>query len=918
MRLSFKHSGREARRGTWLLLALLLTLLVPQAALEAQARPTRPDAPRHYAIQGARIVTVSGATIENGTVVVQNGLITAVGRNVTVPAAAWVIDGSGKTVYPGLIDAFTTLGHPSAGGGSRGGGGSPFGQQGPVDMANHSWGPEDRPGTHSWVSAADDLDGDDDRLESWREAGFTSALSTLETGLVTGMAAVLNLGDVDRARQMVVKTPVGMRLNLSDRSFTGYPGSLMGSFAYLKQLYMDAAHYDRAWAAYDANPRGMARPEWDLALEPIRHQLSDGLPVFFPAQDRIEILRAILTTEEMGVTPIVYGVQGGFDAADLLVEEGIVALVNLDWPGAPKDADPEAEPSLANLRMWDRAATTPAVLADAGVRFAFYSGGSIGDALSNARKAVAAGLSADAAIRAFTLSPAEIFGVDDRLGSIEPGKIANLIVTDGDLMESGTKIEVVFVDGDKFEIDGSAAPMRGRRGEAQDEDEDEGEDEDEEARDPIPLTDDRGPYRDDRVTVIQNATIMTASHGTIERGSILIRDGKIAEVGENVQVPRGATVVDGEGKFVIPGIIDAHSHIAAAAINEGSINVSSMVGIRDVLVPTDIGIYRALAGGVTAINILHGSANPIGGQNAVIKLRWGSDADEILIDGAHPGIKFALGENTKRDRNPDRYPATRMGVQDVVRQAFLDARAYQAEWDAFEAEGGLEPRRDLQLEALAEVLRGDRWVHSHSYRADEILQLIRLADEFDFTVRTFQHVLEGYKVADELAAHGAGASTFSDWWAYKVEAYDAIPYNAALMEERGVLVSINSDSGEEMRHLNQEAAKAIKWGGVEEESALRMITLNPAIQLGIDDRTGSIDVGKDADLAIYDGPPLSMFSKVVQTYVDGKLYFDIDMDRERQAALEAEKAALMERYGTNNGEGRAGTDRVAPGQEVIR
>ena len=913
MRLSFKHPGREARRGTWLLSTLLLTFLVPQVALEAQARPTRPDAPRHYAIQGARIVTVSGATIENGTVVVQNGLITAVGRNVTIPSAAWVIDGSGKTVYPGLIDAFTTLGHPPSGGG-RAGGGRPFGQQGSVDMANHSWGPEDRPGTHSWVSAADDLDGGDDRLENWREAGFTSALSTLETGLVTGMAAVLNLGEFDRARQMVVKTPVGMRLNLSDRSFTGYPGSLMGSFAYLKQLYMDAAHYDRAWAAYDADPRGMVRPEWDVALEPIRRQLSEGWPVFFPAQNRTEIVRAVLTSEDMGVTPIVYGVQAGFDAADLLADKGVVALVNLDWPGAPRDADPEAVPSIANLRLWDRAATTPAVLADAGVRFAFYSGGSVGDAVSNARKAVAAGLSTEAAIRAFTLSPAEIFGVDDRLGSIEQGKIANLIVTDGDLMEAGTKIEVVFVDGDKFENAGSAAPMRGRRGQAQDED----EGEDDETQDPIPMTDFRGPFADNAVTVIQNATIMTASHGTIARGSILIRNGKIAEVGEEVQVPRGATVVDGEGKFVIPGIIDAHSHIAAAAINEGSINVSSMVGIRDVLEPTDIGIYRALAGGVTAINILHGSANPIGGQNAVIKLRWGSDADEILVDGAHPGIKFALGENTKRDRNPDRYPATRMGVQDVVRQAFLNARAYQAEWDSYETDGGIEPRRDLQLEALAEILRGDRWVHSHSYRADEILQLIRLADEFDFTVRTFQHVLEGYKVADELAAHGAGASTFSDWWAYKVEAYDAIPYNAALMEERGVLVSINSDSGEEMRHLNQEAAKAIKWGGVEEESALRMITLNPAIQLGIDDRTGSIEVGKDADLAIYDGPPLSMFSKVVQTYVDGKLYFDIDMDRERQAALEAEKGALMERYGTNNGEGRAATDRVAPGQEVIR
>src|SRR5690606_6437144 len=314
--------------------------------------------------------------------------------------------------------------------------------------------------------------------------------------------------------------------------------------------------------------------------------------------------------------------------------------------------------------------------------------------------------------------------------------------------------------------------------------------------------------------------------------------------------------------------------------------------------PSDIGLYWALAGGVTSINILHGSANPIGGQNAVIKLRWGADAEDLLIDEAMPGIKFALGENPKRDREPDRYPATRMGVQDVIRQAFLDARAYMETWDAFEGSGGdgVPPRRDLKLEALAEVLRGERWVHAHSYRADEILQLLRVAEEFGVTVRTLQHVLEGYKVADEIAQHGAGASTFSDWWAYKMEAYDAIPHNAALMTERGVLVSINSDSGEEIRHLNQEAAKAMKWGGLDEEQALRLVTLNPAMQLGIDDRTGSVAVGKDADLAVWDGHPLSMFAKVVQTYVDGDLYFDLELDRQRQAALEEEKRLLMQKH----------------------
>lgn len=904
-----------------LFLALIVAAL-PQAA-QAQPRPTRPAAVSLYAIQGARIVTVSGQTIDNGTVVVENGLITAVGRNVDVPAGAWVIDGSGKTVYPGLMDALTTLGHESAPQPQFGGFG---GRGGPVDESNHSWGPEDRPGTSSWVSAAEDLTAGDERFDSWRNHGITTVLTTMDPGLVTGQAAIINLGSYVRPRELVVETSVAMHLKLQDRSFTGYPGSLMGSFAYLKQLYYDAMHYGAVWDDYEADPTGKPRPEWDIALEPIRRQLQEGWPVLFPANDRKEVLRAITTSREMGVTPIVYGMQGGYEAADLLAEAGLSTIVDLDWPSAPSNGDPEAVPSLAQLRLWDRAPTTPATLASAGVRFAFASGGA-DDAtgiLSGARRAVAQGLSEADAIRAFTLSPAEMFGVDDRLGSIEVGKIANLIVADGSIFQDGTNIETVFVDGEKFDVPETVADEgrggrrggrgagggRGRAGAGG------GTAELDISAPPIPMSKDRGAYRTDAVTFITGATILTASHGTIENGDIIIRDGTIAEIGTGLSRPSGARVVEAEGMYVTPGIIDAHSHMAAEAINEGSVNVSSMVTIEDVIDPTDRGLYFALGGGVTSINILHGSANPIGGGNAVIKLLWGEDADELLM-GATPGIKFALGENTKRDRNPDRYPATRMGVQDVVRQAFLDATYYMQEWDEWEANGqrGIAPRRDLKLESLMEILKGERWVHSHSYRADEILQLLRLAEEFGFTVRTFQHVLEGYKVADEIAAHGAGASTFSDWWAYKVEAYDAIPYNAALMTERGVLVSINSDSGEEVRHLNQEAAKAMKWGDMDEEAALRLVTLNPAIQLGIDNRTGSIDVGKDADIVIWDGHPLSMFSKAVQTYVNGQLYFDIELDLERQEAIEAEKAALIEKHGVGRSDGGTATDRIAsPGQ----
>src|SRR5229473_2175729 len=409
------------------------------------------------------------------------------------------------------------------------------------------------------------------------------------------------------------------------------------------------------------------------------------------------------------------------------------------------------------------------------------------------------------------------------------------------------------------------------------------------------------------VLLIQNATILTVSHGTIERGSILIKDGKIAEVGPGIKAPKDAQVIDAGGQFVIPGIIDCHSHIAVDGdINEGSISVSSIVNVADVLDSDDISIYRDLAGGVTVANVLHGSANAIGGQTIVIKLRWGQPAAKLPFEGALPGIKFALGENPKRSNGRAgravRYPTTRMGVEETIRGAFAEARDYKAAWDSYNkrlAAGEknlVPPRRDLRLEPLVEVLEGKRYVHSHCYREDEILMLLRVAKEFGFKVRTFQHVLEGYKVADELAAAGVGASTFSDWWAYKVEAYDAIPYNAALMTRRGVLVSINSDDAEEATHLNQEAAKSMKFGGLSHDEALKMVTINPAMQLGIDKRVGTIDVGKDADLVIYNHDPLSAYAVVQKTLIDGRVYFDRQRDIPERSEREKEKKALVDKF----------------------
>ncbi len=391
------------------------------------------------------------------------------------------------------------------------------------------------------------------------------------------------------------------------------------------------------------------------------------------------------------------------------------------------------------------------------------------------------------------------------------------------------------------------------------------------------------------LVAITNATVITASRGTLEKATVLIRNGKIAAVGANVTVPPGAQVIDGTGKFVMPGIIDAHSHSAAEAINEGTRSITSQVRIEDVLREDGLGLYRSLAGGVTTLNVLHGSANTIGGQNGVIKIRWGLPVDSLLFAGAPPGIKFALGENVRQTNQPQlpgrtpRYPRTRMGQEEVLRDAFTRAREYQAEWKAYEAarkalrRGQVEPippARDLQLDALVEVMEGKRLVHAHSYRSDEILMILRVAKDFGFRIASLQHVLEGYKIADEIAAAGTGASSFADNWAYKLEAYDAIPHNAAIMAERGVVVTINSDSDERARRLYQEAAKAMKYGGVSEEAAIRMITLNAAIQLGVDKVTGSIDVGKDADLAVFNGHPFAPASRVEMTLIDGRVFFD--------------------------------------------
>jgi len=382
--------------------------------------------------------------------------------------------------------------------------------------------------------------------------------------------------------------------------------------------------------------------------------------------------------------------------------------------------------------------------------------------------------------------------------------------------------------------------------------------------------------------LIKNAVVMTVTHGNIKNGSVYIKDGKIAAVGANVTAPASATVVDAGGKYVTPGIIDSHSHIALDDdVNEATSPVTPQMMMIDAFDYQDKAIYRALAGGVTTSLLLHGSANMIGGQAIVIKHKYGLSRDAMMFPGAPRSIKFASGENPKRVYGGrDQIPSTRMGNFAVQREALVQAQDYMREWDDYNAkvqrgvEDAKRPKRDLKLEALADVLRGKLLVQIHCYRADEFLTEIAMAKEFGYKLRAFHHALEAYKVPDQIAAANVGIATFADWWGYKNEAWDAIPWNAVMAMRKGVIVAIKSDSEDFTRRLNQEAAKTIRYGGATEQEALKMITWNAAWIIGVEDRVGSIDTGKDADLVIWDGYPLSSYGVPDKVFIDGDVYFD--------------------------------------------
>jgi len=392
--------------------------------------------------------------------------------------------------------------------------------------------------------------------------------------------------------------------------------------------------------------------------------------------------------------------------------------------------------------------------------------------------------------------------------------------------------------------------------------------------------------------LFKNATVWTnEAEGILENTDVLIKNGKIAEIGKNLRA-RDAKVIDATGKHVTAGVIDEHSHIATSSVNESGHNSTAEVSIEEAVDPDDINIYRNLAGGVTSIQILHGSANPIGGRSAIIKLKWGESAENLIYNNSPKFIKFALGENVKQSNWGEdetvRFPQTRMGVEQVFVDYFTRAKEYEAL-----KKSGHPYRKDAEMEVLVEILNGERFISCHSYVQSEINMLMKVAEQFNFKVNTFTHILEGYKVADKMKVHGVGGSTFSDWWAYKFEVNDAIPFNAAIMHDAGVTVAINSDDGEMSRRLNQEAAKTVKYGGVSEEDAWKFVTLNPAKLLHLDDRVGSLKVGKDADVVLWTDHPMSIYAKAEKTIIEGATYFDLERDLKLRAAMQTEKSKLI-------------------------
>ena len=981
-------------------LPLRLSILLPATAFAvalatAQTAPVeglRKSTPAIHALVNARIVHAPGKVTDDGILVIRDGVVVSAGRGAAPPdARLW--DMRGLTIYPGLIDASSDYGMPKPPAA-----GTQEQQRQPEQRGAGDWNPH----VLAHQNAVQLFAPDPKAAEKLRAAGITTVLAVPPRGIFRGTSALVTTGD-GAPNRLVVKPRVAHHIALAVPPSEGYPSSLMGTIALIRQTLYDARWYRAAEEAVAKNP-ALPRPERNEALAALREAADGRMPVVIEASSAWDVLRADAIAREFGLDAAIRGTGAEYLRLEAVRATKRAMLIPVNFPDPPAVQTPEEalQVSLAELRHWDEAPDNPWRLRKEGVSLAFTTSGLKDPAtlLKRVRRAVERGLPRDEALASLTVVPARLFGVDKTLGTLEPGRAATFLVADGDLFAGKTIIHETWIDGRRYEVrprpevdvrgtwrltwtglpaedslllfvkgegDAPRASVKtkrempaksfeiqqaGRRvalafagdslgipgvlrltglvrGEAM---EGKGERPDGSAlrwsatrvAGFVPEPDTAAAKRPDSASfpplyppgeygrpeppaqpaavVVRGATVWTSGpDGRLENADLLVQRGRIVRVGRGLEAPADAVVIDGRGKHVTPGLIDAHSHMAVeGSVNEGAQAISAEVRIGDVLDPDDISIYRSLAGGLVAAHVLHGSANPIGGQSQFIKLRWGSLPEALKVEGCPPTIKFALGENVKQsnwgDRHTSRYPQTRMGVEQLMRDAFRRALDYERAWKAYEKKkAGIPPRRDLELDALLDVVRGTRLVHCHSYRQDEILAMMRVAEEYGFRIRVFQHILEGYKVADVMAQHGAGGSSFSDWWGYKLEVYDAIPHNGALMHAQGVLVSFNSDSDELSRRMNLEAAKAVKYGGVAEMEALKFVTINPAMQMKTDARMGSLEPGKDADFVVWSGHPLSTYTVCEQTWVDGRRLFDLGDDLRLREEARRQRAVLIQK-----------------------
>jgi imidazolonepropionase-like amidohydrolase len=947
-----------------------------------------------HALAGGRIVVKPGEVIDSGTIVIRDGLIKAVGKDIKPPPDARVWDMKGATIYAGFIDPYLVLGttnppvatsdtEPISAATFASAGIKFFGVPGAeTDMGSPGPGYELAKITPEYRTARD-YSPKSKTLEPLRELGFTSGVIAPAKGIIRGTSVLVALVE-ENPNDVVLKADVFQHIAFDTRGGEdrSYPGSLMGIIAVVRQSVFDAQHYALDHADYQKHPQDRSRPEFNPAREALSPAVDKKMRVVFEPGSALMVDRAARVAAELGLEFWLVSSGQEWRRPDLAKTTAASFIVPLNFPDLPKlpsESDWD-QVSLDQLRAWDWAPENPALLRQQGLELALTTYG-LNDKKKfrqNLRLALDRGFSESDALAALTTTPAKLCGVEDRLGTIEAGKLANLTVVDGKgYFDTEAKVREVWIDGRIYrgpveepksgkaeetkaakpsspeggepakpkpepeKKPGSAEPVAKSENKSEPAKEESGEEKKDKKKEQArelqktrvahsPL-EGRGLLAGPKTLLVQNATVWTCGpQGRLENADVLVADGKIKAVGKALSVPSDPAasqlVIDGHGLHVTPGLIDCHNHsMILGSVNEGTLPSTAMVRIRDVVNSESDNLEYQLAGGVTVANLLHGSANPIGGQNCVIKLRNGANPEQLIFEAAPAGIKFALGENVKQanwgDRFTTRFPQSRMGVRTFIANRFTAAQEYLAQCDKCKTSGAIPPRRNLELEAIGEILTGRRWIHCHSYRQDEILMLIHLMEDFGVKIGTFQHVLEGYKVADEIAKHGAGASTFADWWAYKFEVYDAIPYNGSLMRDRGVVVSFNSDSSDLARRLYTEAAKAVKYGGTSEQEALKFVTLNPAQQLRIDKFVGSLEPGKDADFVVWSKSPLDSGTVCLQTWIDGQKYFDRTSAEQHGSSLVKERDALLvkaKKIAKLSGGGREGSGAADTAESFFR